>query len=118
MLWELYQQGRINDARSTATRAESKAQSQGYRITELENKIDSLALTCQALWELLRDRSSITEEELVEKITEIDLRDGVEDGKMGGIVIPCPSCGRKLNKRHSRCMYCGNEVNKDHVFQS
>jgi hypothetical protein len=35
------------------------------------------------MWEIIRDQSSITDEELVEKITEIDLRDGVVDGKMG-----------------------------------
>ena len=64
MFWEIYQQSRIHDANMTASSAVSKAQNAGYAIRELEDKVDSLALTCQALWEILRERTSLTEEEL------------------------------------------------------
>ena len=84
----------------------------------LEDKVDSLSLTCQALWEILRDRTKLTEEELLAKISEIDMRDGRADGKMGAKGGPCSKCGRVLNKRHLRCLYCGEHNEMDHAFQT
>ena len=117
MFWEIYQQSRIHDANVTAANAVSKAQNVGYSIRQLEDKVDSLALTCQALWEILRDRTSLTEEELEAKVNEIDLRDGRADGRMGNTDKKCAKCDRTLNSRHARCMYCGESTDKDHVFQ-
>ncbi len=117
MLWEMYQQRGIRAAESSASRAESKAQNVGRTIRLLEGKVDALALTCQAMWELLRDRSKLTEDDLIAKVNEIDLRDGREDGKMSTDAIPCSNCGRMVSKRHERCMYCGEDVEKEHAFQ-
>jgi hypothetical protein len=117
MFWEIYQQSRINSANTTASRAESKALNVTHTLRHLEDKVDSLALTCQAMWEILRDRTSVTEEELIAKVNEIDLRDGKADGKMGSAGNPCSQCGRVLNKRRSQCIYCGNEGQKEHAFQ-
>jgi len=117
MLWEMYQYRAINDASSKASIAETKATTTGRNLRLLEDKLDSLALTCQALWEILRERTKLTEEDLIAKITEIDLRDGKEDGRMGSAGIPCPRCKRTLSRRHDNCMYCGEEVGKSHLFQ-
>lgn len=118
MFWELYQQRRIIEANETASRASSNAQKVSYSIQMLEDKVDSLSLTCQALWEILRDRTKLTEEELLAKISEIDMRDGRADAKMGAKGGPCSKCGRVLNKRHLRCLYCGEHNEKDHAFQT
>lgn len=125
LFWELYQQSKIREANKRATvasrnasRAAQNAQQVSHSIRMLEDKIDSLSLTCQALWELLRDRTKLTEEELCAKISEIDLRDGQADGKMGVKGGPCSKCGRVLNQRHLRCIYCGEHKSKDHLFQT
>ena len=117
MLWEIYQQSQIRDAEATASQAQSKAENISYSLAELEQKIESLALTCQALWEIARDQSGLTDEQLMAKVAEIDTRDGAADGKMNSGVQPCTKCGRVLSKRHMKCLYCGEQVRKQHAFQ-
>lgn len=118
MLWELFQQSRIRGATATAEQANTKTSNLVIAVSELEDKVDSLSITCQALWELLRERNNVTEAELDSKVNEIDLRDGRSDGKMGGGGSSCAKCGRVLNKRHLRCMYCGESFEKLHRFQN
>jgi hypothetical protein len=55
--------------------------------------------------------------ELLAKISEIDLRDGVKDQKMTPRLTKCPGCGQTLSTKSSRCLYCGATVPKPHVFQ-
>jgi len=85
---------------------------------DMDEKIDRLALICRAMWELLRDSSSFSEEALQEKVTEVDLRDGIRDGKVTVPPKKCPECGRTVSKRHRRCIYCGAESLMDTAFDA
>jgi hypothetical protein len=75
----------------------------------LEDRVDKLLLACTALWELLRDRTDLTEDDLLAKVQEVDLRDGQADGKITKTVKKCPACGRTMSPRHRQCLYCGAE---------
>jgi rRNA maturation endonuclease Nob1 len=118
MLWEVYQQTRVNAAEQSAERAESKAGRASDDIAQLRRQIDRLALASQAMWELLRDSSGLTEDDLQTKILEIDLRDGKADGKITSSVCVCPSCGHNTNTRRSLCLMCGAPLSKQHAFES
>ena len=111
MFWELYQQGQISRANQTAGRAELGAKRTADRTSRaqdmLEEKVESLALTCQALFEILAERSGVTQEQLDAKIEEIDMRDGVRDGKLRQKPMVCNDCGRHTSRKRKRCMYCG-----------
>jgi len=50
-------------------------------------------------------------------MTEVDLRDGTQDGRMTPVIITCPKCGKPSNSKNTRCMYCGAALAKPHVFQ-
>ena len=52
------------------------------KVEYLEDNIDRLTLITQALWELLQKKVGIKESELTTLMEEIDLRDGVLDGKI------------------------------------
>lgn len=52
------------------------------RIEELENEVAQLTIVLEAMIEQLCDKDAMTREELAAKISEIDLRDGVADGRM------------------------------------
>ncbi|MAV34951.1 MAG: hypothetical protein CMJ59_05790 [Planctomycetaceae bacterium] len=121
MQWDIYHQDSYESSQIDHSKASKFTASESRRsevVTLLAAKVDSLALTCQALWELLRDRTRLTKEELTEKVNEIDLRDGKVDRKMGSRGQPCSQCGRVLSKRRMRCLYCGEVVDKEHMFQS
>jgi len=118
MFWEIYQQRQIHRASKRASRAEGKAERVYLYIDQLEEKMDALALICQSMWELLSDRLPDAEQKLEAKIAEVDLRDGKRDGKLGRVETHCPSCQRPLHKRHRRCLYCGESLEREHLFQS
>lgn len=118
MFWELYQQQRIGQAESTARQARSQSDQLRTRLNACEDKLDSLALACQAMWELLTENQANNMSVLRDKMQEIDARDGKIDGKMTRVMRSCAKCSRALHARHRRCMYCGEEAEVENLFQS
>ena len=84
----------------------------GRQIRELEQQVQRLMLLNQALWELLRDRLQLTDADLERMAHEVDMRDGVEDGRMTDTAVRCPTCGRVSSSKHWRCLYCGQQFEK------
>jgi len=94
-------------ASAAAARASSQAQQASSALKDLQFEIDRLKMLNQALWELLKERTGITEEQLAKKVEEVDLRDGVIDGRMTSPALKCPGCQRVSSSKHYRCLYCG-----------
>lgn len=115
-LFDVFQQGLIDDARYKAESAKRDSEQNSIRLHQevqrLNAKIDGLALICEALWELLREQTSLSGELIHEKIREIDLRDGRRDGRMSGNPTTCSSCGRTSHTRNAFCMYCGTAIER------
>src|SRR5919107_2122633 len=105
LIFDLYQQRRINDVEVTAEESSRKATDFQGRVRELEDSIARLALINAAMWSLLKDRTGLTDAALTARVRDIDLRDGVEDGKITPNVQNCQKCGRTMAPRHKRCMY-------------
>ena len=115
LFFDLYQQYRIAEASNEAGRASNQASRTGLELEEPKRRVDSLegvALTCQALWEVLRDELGIPESRMIAKMEEIDLRDGRADGRISGQVRDCPQCGRRFSTRRKDCLYCGEPLPK------
>ena len=107
LFWEVNQQRRIGEANKAARKGMSTAQDAARAVEVLETRIDKLTLISMAMWELLCGHYS--EDDLIAKIQEIDLRDGAEDGKYRAPTMTCSACSRTVSKRHARCLYCGAE---------
>lgn len=107
MIWNSYDNPKINNIERSADKAERKADRTTEEVRQLESQIDRLTLACQSMWELLRERAELTDTELEEKILEVDLRDGKADGKIGPQIIACPNCNRNTNSKRQLCMMCG-----------
>lgn len=98
---------------SVAAKSRDRQAQQQIRILEA-NLAKTLMIT-EALWEIVRDKLKLTEEDLNEKLYQIDMRDGQLDGKNQRSVIECPNCQRKVSPRHPACIYC-SQVIDDSVF--
>lgn len=83
------------------------------KVKELKREVDRLELGTNALWEVIRERLNLTVADLEAKMGEIDLRDGIEDGRITEIPLKCPSCGRVSSSKHWRCLYCGQDFEKE-----
>lgn len=116
-IWDIYQQKNIREAKAEAAQAKQGADLSAERIKELEFSLQRMALVSQAMWELLRSRMDVTEDDSLGKINEIDVRDGSKDQRMSPQVAACPECTRTVSTRNLRCIYCGTEVPRPHVFQ-
>ena len=112
LIWDIYQQGLIGDAQKRADHAVASAQRAKAEAPSVDARVDRLTLITCALWELLRDRSDLKEADLINKMREIDLRDGVEDGKVGIPAVKCSSCGRTISAKDATCIYCAEDNSK------
>lgn len=114
----VFMSGIVSDSAATrsAARAESKSSGNSVRIVELEEQLETMAIKCQAMWELLCHAGQLTDEHLMQKIQEIDLRDGMADGKMTAHVGQCPKCNRKTSARRQNCLYCGEPLKVGEMF--
>ena len=107
LLWGLNQQRQASAAQADAARATSRAATADRNVESLIDRLDKLTLVNMAVWSLVSEQLELTEEQLVERVREIDLADGVEDGKVTAQVAKCPKCGRVMSPRHKKCLYCG-----------
>lgn len=82
------------------------------KLKELTHQIQRLMLLNQALWELVRERLNLTDADLERVAQDVDLRDGVADGRMTETALRCPKCGRVSSSKHWKCLYCGVEFEK------
>lgn len=117
IFWEAQQNANIARANTDATQARSSAQNVEREMQYLSRRVERLSIACQALWELLRDTTDLKDHEIQAKMLEIDLRDGTADGKMTRRPMACASCGQMGNSARTTCLYCGEDMPRNHLFE-
>jgi len=100
----------VSDARRQANTAASDARKARSEMDRLSTRVDRLAMMTEALWLLLRDRFDVPEDDLVSIARDLDLSDGVLDGRVRKKAAACPACRRMVGQHHERCIYCGTEM--------
>jgi len=107
--WDFSLSQRVSDASVRAEQGATAAEAARGLVLELESKINKLTLVNHALFDLIAPRLGITESDLIEKMNEIDLRDGNQDGQETAQTSnTCEQCGRTYSRRHNHCLYCGH----------
>jgi hypothetical protein len=115
MFYGAYESAGARTAMHDSVEAKSKVRQAKEQLRVLEANLAKVLMINEALWEILRDKLGLTDEDLNGKLYEIDMRDGVLDGKNQRSISECPSCHRKVSPRHPACIYCGQIIN-DSVF--
>ncbi len=89
----------LTESRITAARAD---------VEQLHLRFDRMLLVLDAMWELLGERTGVTEADLLAKVHEIDARDGVIDGRRTTLARRCSQCGAAVGNERDTCMFCGH----------
>ncbi len=100
----------VDDMQEQIGQVQHGTDSLGHRQDVLSDRIDKLSLLVLALWTLLKDKTGLSDEQLIEKVKELDLADGSLDGKIGESTFRCPKCGAAVSTRLNRCQFCGHEA--------
>jgi hypothetical protein len=79
-------------------------------LDELGDRFEKLLLIRQAMWSLMIERTSLTEKDLIERVTQIDLQDGRLDGKVTKPIVNCSKCKGTISPKFNRCLWCGEPV--------
>lgn len=99
-----------NEALSASHRA-SKASDEAIF---LKADLEKLMMITEVLWSILKQHHGYTDADLVHKVEQIDMKDGKLDGKVAkSAPMKCPSCNRTIQKKRSRCLWCGCRVESD-----
>jgi predicted hydrocarbon binding protein len=102
-------------ASGTAERVKSKTYALQRRIRVLEANLAKALLVSETLWEFIKENHNLTDEQLRKKVNEVDLRDGMLDGKNQRKAVECPNCRHMVSPRHPACVYCGQVID-DSIF--
>jgi uncharacterized paraquat-inducible protein A len=91
--------------------ASSDVQQRGRETDQLKAEIERLLLITEALWNLLRQKAALPEDELAREIHRLDLEDGQADYRKRPTALRhCPKCSRVLTKKRAACTFCGAPV--------
>ena len=116
LIREILQDGRIGSAQAEAARSDSKADHAVNAVDRLERRVDRLLLANMALWSMLKELTGFTDDQLAQRVAEIDAADGHEDGRVTPVVKTCGECGQTVSVKHQKCLYCGHIPTAQNVF--
>ena len=80
-------------------------------LVGVEERMQRLALIVEALRQSLAAGGLRSESKLLEKVTELDLSDGVADGRnVAPVLQVCGKCGYSQTGQHRFCVRCGSDA--------
>jgi hypothetical protein len=108
--------GNSKKASQQSEDALNKARESTEDVRDLRAQIERLQMICEGMWTILRERTGATEQQLLDLIEEIDLRDGKLDGRCVKAPAKCARCQRVVSVRTNVCLYCGSMQERTTVF--
>lgn len=112
-MWNVVQQVQIRTLRKGQAIADRDAQwkleRHRERSEELEDDLRHLSIVCEAMWSILSERLGVTDEELLQRVMNMDEPSTVATPQPSG-VHRCHSCGAVLPPRSKRCQMCSAQV--------
>lgn len=80
-------------------------------LVGVEERMQRLALIVEAMRQSLAAGGLLSEAQLLQKVTELDLSDGVADGRnVAPVLQVCGKCGCSQTGQHRFCVRCGSDA--------
>ena len=80
-------------------------------LVGVEERMQRLALIVEAMRQSLAAGGLLSEAQLLEKVTELDMSDGVADGRnVAPVLQVCGKCGCSQTGQHRFCVRCGSDA--------
>ena len=96
-------------AHLAAEQSTASSQRAERAAADIDERLSKLTLIAWAMWTLIQETTDLTEEDLMQRVKDLDLLDGQSDGKVTRQVARCSQCDRVMSPKHLRCLYCGAE---------
>lgn len=101
-----------------ARASQGAARSARNAAASLEERFEKLLLVSQAMWTLLQERTGLTEDDLMQRVTDLDMQDGQRDGKVTKQVVKCRKCNSAVSHQFNRCLFCGEPYEGGSAFST
>lgn len=85
-------------------------------LRDLQGRLDRVVLACAAVRSLAKERVGLSDKDLLDRVQDLDLKDGRRDGRIQRRPVECVACGRPMSPRHLKCIDCGGETLKESAF--
>jgi hypothetical protein len=109
----------INAMRAAMIAETGGSSSTSRAVNHLARQVRRQELLLEALVKYLSEKSHVDPAEFAKTVTQLDLADGIEDGRIGPDRVAkapkCPFCGRPRNPKRDFCVYCGEEITAEDI---
>jgi hypothetical protein len=79
-------------------------------VADLRRRVEKQAVIVRALFAFLSTKQGLTEAELLDRFRQVEAERASAPAKK------CAQCGRAVNQRTQRCLYCGAPAPVDSAF--
>jgi hypothetical protein len=107
-----------NEPASGGSGRDLSVQELTFTVRELQRQVAKLTNMNVALFEMLKERLAITDQELIDKVQAIEkpVAPLATEAQTQVTGASCASCGKTYSKRNNRCLYCGHVNTRTSVF--
>jgi hypothetical protein len=119
-IFDIYLQGQIAGLTSLQSDTDRRVTNSGDKLRDLELRYERMSLVTNALWQLLKSHTGLSDGDLKKYIEEVDLADGIRDGRISRSngAMDCPHCSRRVLKSATVCAWCCGNLASGDPFQA
>jgi hypothetical protein len=93
--------------------AQGLAQQTSVENQRLRDELHRITIIAQAMWELLRDKTGATDDELKKKIIDVEFE---KAKSYTSSTLKCKSCSRTVSIKSKTCVFCGEKIEHKEIF--
>jgi hypothetical protein len=118
LIFALFSEMEQQDASARNKGGKAPAVSRNPTVDKLQRDHERLKLVTAALWQMLKDKTGATDDELRRYVEQVDLMDGRLDGKLRAPreLRDCEGCGRRILNSAAMCLDCGERQKDTAIF--